>query len=180
MTVKSLKIISLAVFSAGVLFSNSLFAADQKEVNNDKNVLMWVQTLDKNEINASKIALKRSKNKDVKDYAENMNADHSKNLKETNNLLKQMKGKAPKDESIKALQNQGKDDANKLRKANQKDFDKTYMGAMVDGHTNALKTLDNDISNLDSSSKITGHLKATRDSVSAHLDSAKKIQDSLK
>lgn len=178
-------IFKLSVLTVTVLslswFIHPSYAANSTvtESNKEKNMLVWLSTIDKNEIAAGKIALKNSSNADVKSYAEEMINDHEKNLKETNTLMKQVGGKHHSDSTIKELADKGKKEEKALKHLKGKDFDKAYMNAMVNGHTEALDTLGKDLANLESSSKIEAHLKDTEAAVSAHLEKAKLIQSKL-
>ena len=128
------------------------------------------------EIQASKLALKRSSNADVKAFAKMMVMDHTKStaglkaaIKTANLTL------APPD----ALPDDKASALNDLTKADPKDFDKDYMDSQVKGHQAALDLMaryanDGDTPALKDFAAATGKV------VQQHFDKAKAIKDGLK
>ena len=142
-------------------------------------VTTWLIVLDQNEISAAKLALGRSKNPDVKKYAQMIIKDHTKNMKDTQMLMKKTKQKVTETEESKSLKDMGKNETKKLQPLKEKEFDVAYINAMIDGHTQAIQVLDQDISQLPDDSPIKAHLQATRQAVNAHLEKAKEINNTL-
>jgi putative membrane protein len=142
-------------------------------------VTTWLIILDQNEIDAAKLALSRSKNPDVKKYAQMMIKDHTKNIKDTQALMKKTKQKMTVTPEVKSLKEMGKNEATKLKPLKEKEFDVAYITAMIDGHTAALQVLDQDIAQLPDNSPVKAHLQATREAVNTHLEKAKEINNTL-
>lgn len=91
------------------------------------------------DIEAAKQALKKSKNKDVRVFAEDMVKDHSAVNKQALALLKKLKVKPQDNPTSKALTKQAEAKRAELAKLNGAAFDKAYVDNEVAYH----KTVDN-------------------------------------
>lgn len=128
------------------------------------------------EVQSSKVALKRSTNKDVKAFAQMMIDAHTKTTAELKAAIEES-GQSitpPAD-----LDDDHKGKLDDLNKADAKDFDKKYMDAQVDGHQAALDLMaryakDGDVPAIKAFAEKTGP------AVQMHLDKAKTIKDALK
>lgn len=128
----------------------------------------------KTEIMAAKVALKRATDTSVKNFAQRMIADHSKMGDSLSDIAKALHIIVPD-----SLSNDAKKMIEKLRSASTKDFDKTYMDAMVDDHQkdvmffaiNSKTEINNSLKNF-----IASYLPVIR----SHLDMAKMIVKKLK
>src|SRR6187455_1456453 len=72
-----------------ICYHSFLYAED---INKDQGILLWLITVDNDEISKAKIALHKTKSANIKSYAEEMINDHSLNLKETKQLLNKIGG----------------------------------------------------------------------------------------
>jgi len=81
------------------------------------------------EIQAGQIALQRGISQQVKDFGQEMITDHTKAGDELKALAGQKNVVLPT-----AISSDDQKDIDKLNKADAKDFDKTYINMMVDGH----------------------------------------------
>ncbi len=128
------------------------------------------------EVEASKVAEKRSANPDVKAFAKMMISAHTKSTA----ALKAAIAKSGQALSPPAaLPDNKAKDIQDLRDADAKDFDKKFMDAQVDGHQAALDLMaryarDGDVADIKTFAADTAPV------VQAHLDKAKAIRDALK
>jgi len=128
------------------------------------------------EIEAGKLAEKRSTNPQVKEFAAMMIKDHTESTKALKSAIKDS-GKAL---TLPAALPSDKQDAlGDLVKADAKDFDRKYMESQVDAHQAALNVLqryaqDGDVA------QIKTFAAATAPKVQQHYDRAKVIRDALK
>jgi len=128
------------------------------------------------EIESSKIALERSKNPDVKAFAQMMIDVHTKTTRGlgdaiANSGLTLTPPTALPQDRIDALAD--------LREAKPEDFDKKYMDAQVDGHQAALDLMTRYAQDGDNAS-LKAAAMATAPVVQQHLDKAKALRDALK
>lgn len=153
---------------------------DNKTLQQEQEILMWLVVLNNNEISAAKFALKNNLNPNIKKYAAMMIKDHNKNLKITKKLLSKINNKSLNSSRVEDLKEKGKNELAQLQSTDKKELDKAYINAMVDGHQEALDTLDKDLANINTNSKIMNHLKTTRANVEHHLMEAKSIKENIK
>ena len=128
------------------------------------------------EIESSKIALERSKNAEVKAFAQMMVDAHTKTTKGLNDAIANSGLTLTPPTALP----QDKTDAlADLRAAKPEDFDKKYLDAQVDGHQAALDLMTRYAQDGDNAS-LKAAAMATAPLVQQHLDKAKALRDALK
>ncbi len=127
------------------------------------------------EIQAAKLAGKRSKNADVKAFAAMMIHDHTQTTAALKAAIK-ASGAAVTPPSALPADLKSKLDA--LTSASPADFDKAYMDSQVMAHQNALTVMQAYAANGDTP-QIKDFATKTATVVQAHLDRASSIRDSL-
>lgn len=145
----------------------------------DRQIIKSILVIDDNEIEAARLALKKSDNPKVKKFAQVMIDDHVKNIKELKTLFKETKiYPLTSDQSI-ALETEGKNGLDQLAKSPHNTFDSEYMNAMVNGHQKAANLLANELTPKASNPQLVTFLKSTSAMVSRHLELAEKTQKQL-
>lgn len=140
------------------------------------DALAMLAAIDEHEIAAADQAMSKNVTGQVRDYAQMMKTDHSKNLADTTKL-----GAANSTSpAVTALKEKGQADLRELGNNTGKAYEKAYIDAMVNGHTDALSKLDGTLIPAATDANVRQHLTTTRDTVARHLDKAKEIQSSLK
>ena len=172
------KVFSLLLASAVSMTSISAIAntALTKE---DNEALSWVIQLDKNEITASKETLKKSKDAQVRGFANLMIKQHGANLKDTLSMNPKLSKKPVETKDTEMLKEHGQELMKTLSSLKGKEYDAAYMQAMVKGHTSALETLDNDFLNKVQTEKVKTHLEETRTHINHHLQEATLINEKM-
>jgi putative membrane protein len=128
------------------------------------------------EIEASKLALKRSSSPEVKAFARMMIKDHTQSTA----LLKAAIKESGRDITPPAALPDDKQTAlNDLTNADAKDFDKKFMDAQVDGHKATLDLMSRYANDGDAPA-IKAFAAKVGPIVEHHLDRAKAIRDALK
>lgn len=146
--------------------------------NQDNEIVGWLIVLNKNEIAAAKEVLKHKVSPSVKAYAQLMKKDHTKNLQDTLALSKKDNLKPADTDAVEALKQQGQQELANLKQQKGKQFEVAYITAMVQGHTDALKGLDDKIQAA-SNPDLKKHLEATRAKVQEHLNKANDVKNKL-
>lgn len=128
------------------------------------------------EVSAAQVALKKSTNAQVKEFAQMMVKDHTKSTADLKAAIAQS-GQAITPPAALPADLQAKLDD--LSKASAADFDKAYMDNQVDAHQAALDLLqryaqDGDVPAIKSFAQTTVTV------VQGHYDHAKTLRDSLK
>lgn len=128
------------------------------------------------EVESSKIALKRTKNAEVKAFAQMMIDAHTKTTAELKAAIKES-GQAITPPSV--LTGHPQDEIAGLLKADIKDFDKKYMDDQVDGHQATLDLMSRYAKDGDVPA-IKAFAEKTAPAVQEHYTHAKSIRDALK
>ncbi|NMG17915.1 DUF4142 domain-containing protein [Brasilonema bromeliae SPC951] len=107
----------------------------------DKEFMTKAAQSDQTEIQTSQLALKRSQNKEVKDFAQRMIKEHTDSSQQLKQIAKKKSFTLPKDigQENKAL-------LTKLTKLNGTNFDQAYMQGQVQAHTKTLANYQNYLS----------------------------------
>ncbi|STY30271.1 Predicted outer membrane protein [Legionella wadsworthii] len=188
---KSVKYLSffLYFFVGALIFTQGSYAENttnmssehmQKPNKKEGEILGTLSVVNKNEIAAAELAMKKSSNPQVKSYAKMLKKQHTQNLNEGSKLAKKLGITPIKNDKAKSLQKKGEQELHKLSSLNGKDFDKAYMKAMVKGHTDVLNMVDNKILPNVSNPTLKSFVESTRSHIQMHLDQGEKIQNELK
>lgn len=173
----TLSLLSLSLLSSPMANSNHNPepAMDKK---NDGEVIAWISAIDNFEVSASDIAAKKNVDSAVKDYAAMLNDDHSKNLKQTQELSKELGDKPVQTKNLTQFESEGKDQLKQFSDDNEH-FQKTFIDAMVIGHADALQKVDTDLVKKANNPKVKSLLQETRNMIAHHLETAKSIQKAM-
>lgn len=155
---------------------------DQAQSENQKKdgeIIAMLITLNKNEVAASREALKRHVSPMVKKYAGRLQRDHSKNLQDTLNLSHKINEKPVKTADVAELKEKGQQMLVTLKPLKNQEFQVTFIDDMVKGHDEAIKKLDESLQAA-SNPALKAHLEKTRATVKEHLEMAQMIQNKLK
>jgi len=126
-----------------------------------------------NEIILNQMALQRSRNEDVRKFAQKMLEDHGKNNQELTLLVSELRIAVPD----KPLPEQEKD-LRKISSNEVKDFDKEFMDHMVTDHEKAVKLFEKaekDAKN----DRLKDYAKKTLPTLKEHLKLAKETRDKV-
>ena len=181
------KILSLLIFIlvGTSFFTASSYAANASDVpstaqtNKDGEIIALLVAADKNEIAVAKEALKKGTTPAVKHYAKLLKLQHTKNLNGALKLSKKI-GIAPiETATVISLQEDGAKELVTLSSLKGKEFNKEFVDAMVTGHTDVLKMIDDNFLKNVSNPSLKKFVLATRPHIEAHLKQGQKIQKSL-
>jgi putative membrane protein len=126
------------------------------------------------EIAMAKMALAKSGNNDIKDFADMMAVDDMRATGELKNLLKTKS--LPMPVRLDAPHRQTADSLNKLSATA---FDKAYVKIMIDEHKKTLKLMQDEAQN-GKDADLRSYAAKTSAIVQTHLDSITKIQQRIK
>lgn len=157
--------------------SSTSSAANQANLE-DAQIIGTLLVLNKNEVDAGKLAASTSSNADVKKFAEQMQRDHSKNLQDAEKLANKIDIRPVDSDTSMNLQKKGAAEADVLKSLSGTQFDQEYGNAMVKGHKSALALLDNAISKA-TNKKLVNFLKVTRNTVDHHLKMAETLLEKV-
>jgi putative membrane protein len=145
----------------------------------DPQIVEIVEVANKIDIGYAKIALKKSKDKEVRGFAQQMVDDHSAVLKSVVDLAAKLNVKPEESDISKSLKTQAEETTKTLKADKGKAFDKAYIDNEVSYHQAVIdamnKTLIPNAKNEQLKSALTGAVPLFE----GHLEHAKKIQASL-
>ena len=137
-----MRFVAAAAGFAFALASIPAFAKDAKP--NDAQIAHIAYTAGEIDIKAAKLALQKSKNKEVRDFAENMVRDHAAVNDQALALVKKLNVTPEDNDTSKALLKQAEAERAELEKLSGAKFDKAYADNEVAYHKavdNALETV---------------------------------------
>jgi putative membrane protein len=176
----ALPLIGFALLAASTTaFAETARETDAAKTPDDAQIAQIVLTSDKGEIDASKLAKKKSSNPEVKEFAAMMIKDHTTVSKETQALAKKLKMKPKGSLSSKGLAADAKKNEAKLKSLKGADFDKAFIDQMVADHQGVLDTIDQTLLPNAQSQQLKDLISKVRPSVAEHLDHAKTLQAKL-
>jgi len=126
------------------------------------------------EVALGKLALEKSTNSSVKEFANMMVNDHGKANEELMSIATAKNITLPVD-----VDADHKKKADDLSKKSGKDFDKDYVDAMIDGHKKTLKLMQDEAKD-GKDVELKAFASKTAPIVQAHLDMINKIHDGMK
>jgi len=131
------------------------------------------------DIDYGTVAIKRSNNKEVIDFANTMIKDHNAVIDQAVALVTKL-GVTPKDNAVsQSLLRQSKETLKKLNSVSKKDFDKTYIDNEVAYHEAVIAAVRDILIPQSKNSELKDLLKAVLPALEAHLEHAKMTQSSL-
>ncbi|MGZ3236841.1 MAG: DUF4142 domain-containing protein [Burkholderiaceae bacterium] len=147
---------------------------------NDAQIAEIAVTANNVDINAGKVAKSKAKNKEVKDFAQEMVTDHTDANKKAAALVNKLKVKPEESADSKSLKDQGAAALKKIKELKGDEFDKAYIDNEVTYHQQVLDALDKTLIPNAKNADLKNLLTTIRPVIDNHLQHAKKIQASMK
>jgi len=144
--------------------------SSERSAQGEATALGLLSALNTHEIAAARQAEAKGVNGEVLDYARLMIREHGENQEKTLAL-----GTAATTAEVQAFQRKGEADLKKLNRKSGQEYEKAYIQAMVKGHAEALKMIDEKMMPAARSAAVEAHLTQTRMHVEQHLDKAKAL-----
>jgi putative membrane protein len=146
----------------------------------DAQIVAIVTVANKGDIAAGELAKSKTKNKDVKSFAEMMIKDHTALQAEGEKVAKAA-GITPEDnDTSKKMQADAEATASTLKGLDGAEFDKAYAEAEVTMHQQVLDALDTQLIPAAQNAELKNALAVAREKVNGHLEHAKALAAKLK
>jgi len=174
--------------SSNIVFASALFlatggasaqASAPAAGPTDAQIAHIVVTANQVDINAGKLAQSKASNKEVKAFAKQMVTDHTGVNKQATALVKKLKVKPEDNPTSKSLKSGGEENLKKLKGLKGKDFDKAYIEHEVAYHQAVLDAIDKTLVPNAKNEELKALIVKVQPAFVAHLEHAKKIQESL-
>ena len=155
-------------------------ATNSAVVPTDGQITSLMMAANQAEIDEAKMAKSKAQNKAVKDFANHMMTEHSKNEKEGKDLAKKVGVKPNADFApLVAMKKDAAAMSSQLQKAKGLEFDKAYMANQIAMHQDLLAKLNDQLIPNAKNTEIRNYLESTKSHVQAHLDMAKSVQSQI-
>ncbi|HVK84767.1 MAG TPA: DUF4142 domain-containing protein [Kofleriaceae bacterium] len=145
----------------------------------DAQIAAIVVAANQVDIDYGKLALSKSKNAEVKKFAERMVTDHSAVNKAAVDLVTRLNVTPQESDASKGLVAGGADTLAKLEKLEGADFDRAYVDNEVAYHEAVIGVLKTQLIPSASNAELKGALVGAQPAFDAHLQHAKQIQAAL-
>lgn len=169
-----------SAFAASVFALVSTVSFAQSAAPTDAQIAGIVVAANQVDIDAGKLAMSRSKNKEVKAFGKRMVADHTGVNKQASALVKKLKVTPEESDTSKSLKQSGAEMMTKLKGLKGKEFDQAYVDNEVTYHQTVLDAIDKTLIPNAKNEELKALLVKVRPAIAAHLDHAKQMQSSMK
>jgi putative membrane protein len=145
----------------------------------DPQIAAIVVTANQVDVDAGKLAKSRTKNKDVRHFAQQMITDHTGVNQQAVALAKKLEVKPEPSDTSRDLQKGGDENVAKLKKLKGARFDKAYVEHEVAYHQAVLDAIDKTLVPSAKNAELKDLIVKVRPAIAAHLDHAKHLQAQL-
>jgi putative membrane protein len=168
----------LAVFTSAVLMAAGAVTA-VAQAPTDPQIAGIVQTANQIDINQAKLALKKTSNQQVKEFANQMISDHTNLEKSVNDLAKKL-GVTPEDSATsKELKQQAAAETTKLKSLSGAAFDKEYATHEVAYHQAVIDAAKTTLIPNAKNAELKSALEGAAPLLQGHLEHAQQLEQSL-
>jgi putative membrane protein len=161
--------------------STAANAADKTStsVPTDAQIAMIVVVADTVDVDYGKLAMKKTSNQAVKEFAETMVRDHTAVNDKAVALAKRLGVTPEVSETSKSVKSNGAKELAKLKTLTGAEFDKAYVNNEVDYHEAVISLLDKTLIPNTKNAELKSLLQSGRPIFADHLEHAKTLQASL-
>jgi putative membrane protein len=145
----------------------------------DPQIAGIVVTANQIDVDAGKLAKTKSKNKEVKDFAQQMITDHTAVNKQAAALAKKLGVKPEPSDTSKALKKGASQNMANLKKLKDGAFDKAYIDHEVAYHQQVLDAIDKVLIPDAQNQELKDLITKVRPAIQAHLEHAQHVQADL-
>lgn len=166
---------AVAVAAAMVLGAGNLHA----QAPTDPQIAQIVQTANQIDIDQAKLALKKSKDPQVKEFANQMISDHTSLEKSVNDLAKKLNVTPEDSATSQQLKQQAADEKKKLNSLSGKAFDQEYASHEVAYHQAVIDAATKVLIPNAKNAELKSALEGAAPLLTGHLQHAQHLQESL-
>jgi len=176
------KIIALTITTAALASFTTVHAqtAPAAAPPNDAQIAQIVLTADSVDVDYGNLAVKKTKNAEVKAFAETMIRDHTAVNAKATALAKKLGMTQEASDTSKSLKSDGEKEMAKLKAMHGAEFDKAYINNEVAYHESVIGALDKVLLPNAKNAELKSLLESGRPIFVSHLNHAKELQASLR
>jgi len=176
------KIFALAITTAALAAFTTVHAqtAPAAAPPNDAQIAQIVLTADSVDVDFGYLAVKKTKNAEVRAFAETMIRDHTAVNAKATALAKKLGMTPEASDTSKSLKSDGEKEMAKLKAMQGTEFDKAYIDNEVAYHESVIGALDKVLLPNAKNAELKSLLESGRPIFVSHLNHAKELQASLR
>jgi len=167
-----------AVITSAVLLGAGALSAHAQEPS-DPQIVGIVQTANQIDISQAKLALKKSKDPQVKEFANQMISDHTNLEKSVRDLAKKLGVTPAPSDTSKQLKQQAAEETKKLNGLHGKAFDKEYASHEVAYHQAVIDAAKNTLIPNAKNGELKSALEGAAPLLQGHMEHAQQLEKSL-
>ena len=168
-----------AAFAAVITFAVAFQPSAQAQAPNDPQIVGIVGTANNIDIDYAKLALSKSKNKEVRDFARQMSTDHLALQKSVTDLAAKLKVTPAGSDTSKSLKSQAAETTKHLKSLKGKAFDKAYIDNEVAYHKQVINAVSTVLIPNAQNAELKSALQGAAPLFQGHLEHAQKVQSDL-
>ncbi len=169
-------------FAATIVFAATFHPSAQAQAAGaptDPQIVGIVVAANQIDIDHAKLAMSKSKNQEVKDFAQQMVTDHSAVQKSVFDLGAKLKVTPEDSDTSKSLKSQAQETDNKLRSLKGKAFDKAYIDDEIAYHKQVIDAVSSKLIPNAQNAELKSALQGAAPLFQGHLEHAQKVQADL-
>lgn len=143
---------------------------------NDAQIAAIVVAANTVDIDAGKLAESKTRNKEVRAFAQRMVADHSSVNKQATALVQKLHVTPEENDTSRSLAQGGAASRDRLKALSGSAFDKAYVDNEVSYHRTVLEAIDKTLIPGASNAELKALLTKVRPAIAAHLEHAQHMQ----
>ena len=145
----------------------------------DPQIAEIVVTANQVDIDAGRLAMSKSRSKDVKAFAQEMVKDHGAVNKSATALVHKLKVTPKASDTSQSLKEGGDDNLANLKKLKGAEFNRAYIDHEVTHHEAVIDAIDKTLIPNANNAELKALLEKSRPAFVEHLDHAKRLQTSM-
>ena len=165
------------VFGLGLAFALGPMANAQAPT--DPQIVAIVQTANRIDISQAHLALRKSNNPQVKEFANQMISDHTALEKSVSDLASKLGVKEEPSDTASQLKQQAVEESRKLASLKGKDFDREYASHEVAYHQAVINAATSTLIPNAKNAELKSALEGAAPLLQGHLQHAQQLQQSL-
>lgn len=169
---------TLIISSFLIVLSSSAYAKDKPKLT-DPEIASVAVVANQSDISYAKVALDKSHNTDIKEFANTMIKDHSAVINQAVALVKKLSVTPKSNEVSKSLEKQATETLKALNAASAKDFDKVYIDNEVKYHEAVISAVKSLLIPESNNPELKGLLEGVLPVLEMHLKHAQMVQQKV-
>ena len=163
----------------GLAFTFAFGTMANAQVPTDPQIVGIVQMANRIDIDQARLALRKSTNPQVKEFANQMISDHTNLEKSVTDLANKLGAKEQTSDTAKQLKQQAADESKKLNGLKGSDFDREYVSHEIAFHQAVIDAATNTLIPNAKNAELKSALQNAAPVLQGHLQHAQQLQQSL-